>query len=59
MDQQFETKASETMRLVAFMMAIDESFENIKATIEVAEKELGLTTYDQHQTFLMTMAGLK
>jgi hypothetical protein len=59
MDQQFETKARETMRLVAFMMAIDESFENIKAAIEIAEKELGLTTYDQHQTFLMTMAGLQ
>ena len=41
------------------MMAIDESFENIKAAIEIAEKELGLTTYDQHQTFLMTMAGLQ
>jgi hypothetical protein len=58
MDQQFKTKAQETMREVAFMMAINESFEKIKATIEAAEKELGLTTYDQHQAFLRTMAGL-
>jgi len=58
MDQQFETKARETMRLVAFMMAIDESFENINAANEIAEKKLGLTTYYQHQTFLLTMAGL-
>ena len=39
MDQQFETKARETMRLVAFMMAIDESFENIKAFQERIKHE--------------------